>query len=42
MCNCCGMSDKEKEEWEEALSKNKEEEVVGEVKATRKKSLFRR
>jgi|GEM_PF-5647157 len=26
MCNCCGMNDKEKEEWEEALAKKGEEE----------------
>jgi hypothetical protein len=42
MCNCCGMSDDEKKEWEEALAKKGEDESeVVEVKAKAKNKGLR-
>jgi hypothetical protein len=42
MCNCCGMSDDEKKEWEEFLAKKGEDESeVVEVKAKAKNKGLR-
>ncbi len=46
MCNCCGISDDEKKEWEEALAKKGEEkesevEVKAKVKNRGLRGLFK-
>ncbi len=47
MCNCCGMSDDEKKEWEEALAKKgggeeeSEVEVMPKIKNKGLRGLFK-